>query len=126
MKSSYTSIFLLLFAFQSFEGCYYDNEEDLYPVDPSLICDIIDVSYQNTVKPILENHCVGCHTGNFPSGNVLLDNHQSVADVGKNGKLFGVINHENGFSAMPPSGVKIDQCEIDQIEAWINDGARDN
>lgn len=126
MKLSIISIILISFAFLSFEGCYYDNEEDLYPIDPSLTCDTVDVSYQVTVTPILEATCVGCHTGNFPSGNQLLDNYQSVADAANNGKLFGVINHETGFSAMPPSGVKIDACDIDKIKSWIDAGGKDN
>lgn len=126
MKLSILSSILLFFAFLSFEGCYYDNEEDLYPVDPSLICDTVDVSFQTEVKAILEkNECVSCHMGNFPSGNVSLDTYQGVAAVANSGLLLGVISHQDGFKVMPPSGIKIDDCEIKKIKSWIDDGARE-
>lgn len=126
MKLSFFTTLVTLFAFLSFEGCYYDNEEDLYPIDPGLICDTVNVSYQNTVKAILETNCVGCHTGSFPNGNQLLDNYQSVADIANTGKLFGVINHENGFKSMPPNVNKINDCDIDKIKSWIDAGAKNN
>ncbi len=126
MKNSILSSLLILIAFLSMEGCYYDNEEDLYPIDPNSICDTVDVSYSVTVKAILEANCVSCHTGNFPSGNQLLDNYQSVADIANTGKLYGVISHQDRFTAMPPSQVKINACDIDKIKSWIDAGARDN
>jgi hypothetical protein len=119
------SLMLSLLALMSFAGCYYDNEEELYPEVPGLVCDTVDVSYVNTVKPILEANCINCHEGNFPSGNVLLDTYAEVAKSANNGSLYGVLSGNPAYSAMPPSGAKLRDCDIRKIKSWIDDGARE-
>ena len=39
------------------------------------------------------------------------------------GRIIGSINHENGFSQMPSGGDKLDQCTIDKITNWVENGA---
>ena len=38
-------------------------------------------------------------------------------------KLIGAIKHEPGFVAMPQSGGKLEDCDIEKMEAWIAAGA---
>ncbi|MEO1448050.1 MAG: cytochrome c [Bacteroidota bacterium] len=108
-------------------SCYYDNEEDLYPVvgtDP--VCDTTDVSYAATVLPILEENCIGCHSGANPSGNVGLDSYDKVVASANSGNLYGSIAHLDGFSKMPKGGDKIPDCDIEQIKSWIDAGTANN
>ncbi|MEO0471942.1 MAG: hypothetical protein AAF206_20110 [Bacteroidota bacterium] len=108
------------------QSCYYDNEEDLYPVVDETACDTLNVSFVSTVFPILEANCVGCHSGSFPAGNIPLEDHADILVTAQNGKLVGVIAHEPGFSAMPPSGDKLPECNIKKIQSWVEDGAQNN
>jgi len=43
-----------------------------------------------------------------------------------NGQLHGTVNHEPGFSPMPPGGTKISACNLAQNAKWIADGAPNN
>lgn len=89
-------------------------------------CDTINVTFSATIQPIIQNSCLGCHSGAAPSGGVRLENHSDVLAVANNGKLLGSIRHEQGYSAMPKNGAKLDECYITQIEKWIENGAPNN
>lgn len=83
-------------------------------------------SYNTHIRPILQNRCVGCHSGGSPSGGVSLNNYTGVLTVVNSGQLLGAIRQETGFANMPPNGNALPQCTIDQIAAWIQDGAPNN
>lgn len=89
-------------------------------------CDTTDVSYANTVEPILKAKCVGCHGDNNPGGGVQLNTYARVANVANSGFLVGSIAHLSGYKKMPQGGEKLPDCEIAQITAWVNAGALDN
>ena len=119
--------FLLLIAFAfllSFESCYYDVEEELYP--DSLACDTSNVTYSNDVWPVIESNCVTCHNGNFPSGNVSLADYNDIVAATQNGRLLGVIKHEDGWPEMPKGGGMLPDCDIQKIEIWVNAGTPNN
>ena len=92
----------------------------------STACDTSNVTFSQTVWPVIQNKCTGCHSGGSPSGGIRLENYNDVSVVAANGKLFGSINHDAGFVPMPFNSSKLPQCEIDQIEIWINDGYPNN
>lgn len=104
-------------------GCYYDVEEVLYPTDD---CDTTAVSYSNDVLPVLQDQCYGCHSGSVLSGNVDVEGYDNVKSLVDNGKLLGVVRHDSGFSPMPQGAPQLPDCEIAQMEAWVQDGAPDN
>lgn len=119
---------LILFAF-AFTGCYYDNEEYLYP--ESAECTTDNMSYANDVWPVINASCTGCHSGASPSGNISLENYTDVAagadiSAGNYGSLYGTISHASGNSPMPKGGSKLSDCTISKIKAWIDQGAQDN
>ena len=89
------------------------------PTDP-LVCDTSNISYNNTVVPILQNQCYGCHSGGTTNGGIDLSNYETVVFLAQNGTLSGVINHAEGYTNMPPF-TKLNSCEIVQIEKWIDD-----
>jgi hypothetical protein len=111
-------------------GCYYDNEECLYP-EGSTPCDTMNVSYSTTILPLITDYCLSCHSGGTPSGNVSLegyDNVKAAADIpaGSYGSLIGVISHAAGNSPMPKNGNKLSDCQIRQVEIWIGEGSQNN
>jgi hypothetical protein len=104
-------------------GCYYDNEEELYPENT---CKTNDMSYANNVLPILTDNCYSCHNQASNQGGVTLEGYSNLKTYADNGKLVNVINHEPGFPEMPQNAAQLAQCQIDKIEAWVNQGALDN
>ena len=90
-------------------------------------CDTTNVTYSGYIAPLLAANCVGCHSGAFPSGSILLNTHASVQTVALNGRLIGAITWANGFVRMPQGATtKLSDCKINKIKAWINDGALNN
>lgn len=89
-------------------------------------CDIIEVSYSASILPVIQNNCLGCHSGANPAGNRNFTTHAGVADAANSGILYGAIAHLVGFVAMPLGGNRLPQCTIDQFKSWIDAGAPDN
>ncbi len=117
--------FLYVFVIGSsfFSGCYYDNEEELYPENT---CITDAMSYSGNVLPILEDNCYSCHDQAGNQGGVTLEGYSNLKVYVDNGKLIGVINHASGFPAMPQGSPQLGQCQIDKIEAWVDQGALNN
>ena len=105
-------------------GCYYDNEEELYPGIGD--CDTSNVSYANDVQPVLENSCYHCHDARNHEANINLEGYDQVLIYVNNGRLLGSIRWDSGYSPMPQDAGKLSRCRIAQIEAWIDGGAPDN
>ncbi len=106
------------------QSCYYDNVEDLYP--QLLVCDTTNVTYSNSVWPVINANCTSCHGGGAPAGNIRLENYNDISSVANNGSLLGTIRHENGWLPMPKGGGKLNNCDIAKIETWVNQGIPDN
>ncbi len=120
----FTSWLTLLICSVSIISCQYNNEEDLYGKNEN--CDISNVSYSKTIIPILTASCYTCHStsnaSSFGSG-INLENFNELMIRVNNGKLVGAISHLPGYPAMPRVGAKLDDCSIEKIKAWINNGA---
>lgn len=89
-------------------------------------CDANVFTFSATIKPMLDTKCVGCHSATSPGGNINLSTYAAVRTVALNGKLYGSIAHQPGFSAMPKNGTKLSDCEITQVQRWIAAGALNN
>lgn len=83
-------------------------------------CDTSNVTYNLSIQPLIATYCIGCHGSNSPSAGIDLSTYQKVKNVADIGQLSGAVNHESGFAAMPPSGSKLSQCNLDKITIWIN------
>jgi hypothetical protein len=123
MKKNISALILFIIIICS---CYYDSEEDLYPVI-SNNCDTTNVTYTNSIVPLLQNNCLSCHSNiNAASqgGNVRL---QDYTDVNSNKTIvLNSLKHLSGASPMPKGGAKLKDCLIRQVEIWINNGAPNN
>ena len=103
------------------QSCYYDNEEYLYPAEP--VCDTMDVSFSNDIMPIIQGNCSisGCHVAGG-SGNGIFEGYAGVKAKVDNGSLHQrVVVDKN----MPPNA-PLNECQIAQIDSWINAGAPNN
>ncbi|MER3498984.1 MAG: hypothetical protein C4308_10295 [Chitinophagaceae bacterium] len=97
----------------------------------NLVCqnacgDTVNVTYNLSVKPIITNKCQGCHSGSNPQGGIDLTTYTNVKAQVTNGKLWGAVNWNAGFSPMPKNGNKLNTCELTMIQKWINQGAPNN
>ena len=117
------SILLLIVGVQA---CYYDNEEDLYPISNETGCDTTAISYSQFVSTLISQHCLACHSGSTPSGNISLASYDDIKALAQNGRLMGVLRHDAGFSPMPKGSNKLPDCDIKKVAAWIGDGAKNN
>lgn len=119
-------LFLLVTAFVG--GCYYDNEEYLYPkID--LSCDTINVTFSKSILPILHTNCLGCHdAADYASmgGNINLEDFTTIKRLVVGGNFYGAVTHNPLRSPMPKGGAKLDTCSITKIKIWIDKGALDN
>lgn len=105
-------------------GCYYDSEERLYPkmYNP---CDDLVPTFSKTVTTILQP-CMTCHSNSNASASGSGIKLENFTDVQSNTSLMGSINHSSGFIAMPQSGGKLVDCEISQLQKWIDNGMPNN
>lgn len=126
MKKAVKSILILALALLA--ACYYDSEEKLYPVVASG-CDLSGITFTASVKPILQASCWSCHSNtqaNSSGGGVRLENHADVQTIAKSGKLMGTVKHASGYQEMPLGGGKLSDCEISQLQKWIDNGTLNN
>lgn len=115
-------IFVIL-AFIGFLGCTNHNEEEYFGNNS---CNTDNISYSETIFPIIENSCLSCHNSNNSSGGINLSNYESIKSSAQSGQLLGSIKHSSGYSPMPQFGEKLSECTIAQVEAWIEQGMKNN
>lgn len=107
------------------QGCYYDNEEELYLFQDQLdqtSCDALNVSFSNDIFPIIQGNCATstCHV---TGGNgILLENYNNVKAFVDDSTLMDVVVTSQ---TMPPSQA-LSSCQMQQVESWINEGALNN
>ena len=121
-------IIICLLAFLG--SCYYDNTEELYPYQNEN-CDTTNVTFSGTIFPIINDNCIGCHSGSAPQGNIHLEDYATISAQaqiapGQFGSLYGAISHNPGNSPMPKNGTQLSDCRIKQVKVWIDAGTPDN
>jgi hypothetical protein len=90
------------------------------------VCDSGNVTYNNTIKPLVANKCLGCHSSSAPAAGYDFSQHAVLKARAMDGKLWGSVNHNPGFSPMPKNGLKLTACELTQVRKWIDAGAPNN
>jgi len=93
---------------------------------PDPLCDTTNVSYATNIQPLLNTWCVGCHGGNNPEGNILLETYDQVVAQVNNGQLYGAVSWAPNLVPMPFESNKLSDCSIAMIRIWIEDGALNN
>jgi len=117
-------LIILLFttiAFGLFNSCYYDSKEYLYP-ELSASCDTTNVTFSVSVKNVLSNSCLSCHSNGSAAssgGSIKLQDYVDVKVYAVNGSLMKSILHTGPFP-MPKNGGSLSTCEINIIQKWID------
>ncbi len=104
-----------------FAACSSDSEDEVEPG-----CDLENVTYSETIAPIMETHCNSCHSGANPSAGIVTADYEGLREVAMDGSLVRSVNHDPDYSAMPQGQPQLDECPREQIAAWVDDGAQDN
>ena len=106
-----------------FQHCTFDDQESLKEQP----CFKEEVSLSRDVRPVLNDYgCTSCHSAQFPSGGVDLENANNIIFEADSGKLLKSINHAPDVAPMPQSQPKMEPCDIQLIERWVEQGAMDN
>jgi hypothetical protein len=84
------------------------------------------VTFSATIKPLLANKCTGCHGGASPLAGIDLTTYNGIKAKVIDGRLWGAVNHQPGYSPMPKNGAKLSDCELGQLKNWIDAGSLNN
>ena len=110
-------------------SCYYDNAEDLYPTLTNVACATPQqISFQAEVLPLMNAQCngSGCHNSVDRAAQIVLDTYTDLLVSANDGSLIGSMRHSPGFIPMPEGAAKLDECSIQLVAEWINQGALNN
>ncbi|HSZ71638.1 MAG TPA: c-type cytochrome domain-containing protein [Cytophagaceae bacterium] len=137
MKASFVKyIFLVNIIIISYSCVYHKGDQ----VNPEKDCanSIPDtVSFSRNVLPVFNTYCStsGCHSGSSPSGNLNLESSQAYAQLMKRGSGYIDTSNPNNSvlysslisqsNPMPLNG-RLDDCTINLIVKWMNQGAKNN
>jgi len=88
-------------------------------------CDTNTFDFAGPINSIIQNSCVGCHSGSSPSFNLKLETYSDIKTVADNGLLLQVINQLNSKPLMPPGSALID-CKKTQLKKWVTAGSPNN
>jgi hypothetical protein len=119
-------ILIITIVLSALAGCFYDNEEYLYPKVAGN-CDTLNISFSATIFPILNTKCLSCHSNTSAAafGNSI--KLQDYADVkSREQAILGSVKHLNPYSPMPKNSAKLNACPVQQIEIWIKAGGLNN
>lgn len=89
-------------------------------------CDTTLFTYSGAVRPIMDSKCAGCHNPASLGGNIDVSTYNAVKTIALNGKLYGSVAHQTGYSPMPKNAAKLSDCEIRQVQKWIGAGSQNN
>lgn len=90
------------------------------------LCDSNNYAYAANVQPIFDKYCKGCHSGAAAPKGIMLDSYTGVKTAASGGRLLGSIKRSTGYTPMPQGGNKLSDCEMAQVEKWINAGTPNN
>lgn len=89
-------------------------------------CDTTSVTFSQTIYPLVEIKCQGCHSGTQPSSGLSLNTYSDISNIAITGAFMSSVTGTNSYVQMPYNSNPLPACEVDLIEAWIADGAPNN
>jgi hypothetical protein len=89
------------------------------------VCDSLDFKFSTAIQGIINSQCKGCHNASYAGGGINLSSYSGVKTIADNGKLLGSVTWANGYSPMPATH-KLSECQITQIQKWIEAGSPNN
>jgi WD40 repeat protein len=90
-------------------------------------------TYDDDIKPLLREHCLGCHNVDEANSDLDLSTYAGVLKGGSSGpavvagrpatsSLYRAMAHLEGIAAMPPESSKLPDAAIDLVDRWIRGG----
>lgn len=134
LKSVRSTLFILvLIAIVSFQSCTYDvlEKEPCTDVIPD------SVSFSANILPLFRANCSlsGCHSGSIPAGSLNLEDSQAYTQLTQSGTDYIntatpkisllYMQMTSVTEPMPPTG-PLDECRINLVLKWIEQGAKNN
>ena len=89
-------------------------------------CDTAQFSFNAVILPMMQNNCTSCHGGSSPEAGLDLTTYDGIAGAASYSNLMERISHAAGFDPMPPSGDGLSDCQVQQVQSWINSGMPNN
>ena len=96
----------------------------------------VPVDFAAQIKPLLEKQCINCHHSGALFGDLNLENRQLAFKVRPNGPVITPGEPEKSpfykvltlpepeRKAMPPTGHRIPQPDVEMVRRWIQEGAK--
>jgi hypothetical protein len=111
------TLFIIPFAFFQ-QACTNESTSDLIGDSAG------EVTYTNTVKGIIDNNCLACHTQPPQNGAPMhLTTYADVKNAVLNRGLLDRISRAQGAPGMMPNGgTRLPQATIDKIFEWAQNG----
>ncbi len=118
MKKVLLSLFIIPVAFLQI-SCSNDSTSDL--IDDTID---VEITYNNTVKSIIDNNCIVCHAATPINGAPMsLVTYEDVKNAVLNRGLLNRISRAQGEGGMMPlGGTRLPQANIDKINEWALSG----
>jgi hypothetical protein len=123
LKFYKTAVIVAFASITLLNSCYYDKSNELYGKGS---CDTTTSTYSTSISPTINRDCAGCHSGSNPSAGISLYDYASVKNYMTQNRLrfMGSVKQDGTASNMPKGGSKISVCEINKLEAWVNQGMK--
>ncbi len=117
-KITILSVFLITVLF----SCSYNSEDDL---TEDIIIDV--VNFDDNIKPIIDNNCIGCHSNPPINGAPMsLTTYNDVKNAIENRGLIARIASTDAGFGMPFGGPRLPQNLIDLVVQWQTEGLTEN
>lgn len=107
-------------------ACTYDSLEELKKVE---VCDTTNVNFNKDIVPLMEQKCgvnSSCHSATGSDSDVSLANYDDLTAVVSTGQFLGAVLHDSNYEPMPKDEGILEECKINTIKAWINQGLKEN
>lgn len=82
-------------------------------------CDTTNVTFSETIWPMMELYCTGCHSVSAASGGIIIAGYDDMVALSNNGSLMGSVRYEPGYAGMP-TNQPLSDCNISLLQAWID------
>jgi len=88
-----------------------------------------DVPFRETIAPILQARCLGCHSGTTPMGELDLSSEQGLREGGSSGKVIAADGKKSLLvemieqRKMPPKD-RMTDAEIEMLRKWVQAGGK--
>ncbi|MDT8411541.1 MAG: hypothetical protein RQ875_03685 [Vicingaceae bacterium] len=116
MKKKYPIIFLIIVSMLL--ACVKNSYDPIKPSTSSIEPTNEHITYNKTIKPILEQNCIACHHPQTLNVLPFLTNYEEVKFEAESGTLVSTI-----FDAYPrlmPPSKPLETSEKELITKWIN------